>query len=66
MASKDAKWMPGPGQHNPTASNLSHSFGFGTSQRAKMGAKKNDTPGPGYYSLPSNVGVLASYQKPAN
>lgn len=65
-AGKESKWLPGPGNYESMVASFSHSYGFGKGQRSQIGGKKGDceVPGPGYYSLPTSVGALPSYQRP--
>ena len=43
--------VPGPGMYNVDSfTSKSPGFGFGSSKRADIGAKRLKTPGPGQYS----------------
>ena len=56
--------VPGPGNYQNNAEifkNKAPQFGFGSSKRPEIGAKKLQTPGPGSYKLPSKVGNLADF-----
>ena len=66
LAGPNSGKMPGPGNYNIDKYNLSHSYGFGKAERKTLDGKKaGQTPGPGQYMLPTYVGQLNAYQKPA-
>lgn len=56
--------VPGPGTYVNSAEKFKQSapsFGFGSSKRPEMGNKKQNTPGPGSYKVPSKIADVPSY-----
>jgi len=60
---KEQKMKPGAGTYN---GNLdlkikAPNFGFGTSKRPEVGFKKDKTPAPGHYRVPTKLMNVANY-----
>jgi hypothetical protein len=60
---KEQKCKPGAGTYNGThdTKRSSPRFGFGTSKRPDIGYKKDNTPAPGAYKVPTKIANTASY-----
>jgi hypothetical protein len=59
--------VPGPGNYVNSAEKLkatAPSFGFGTSKRPDIGAKKDQVPGPGSYKLRSKIADVPEFAMP--
>ena len=54
--------VPGPGNYNPKSpeKNRGPTYAFGTSPQREP-TKQSVAPGPGVYSVPSNIGNLPGY-----
>jgi len=59
ICAKPLNSNPGPGNYYKYGFKGGPSFGFGTSTR--MSIKKNDSPGPGSYKIPTKVRNLETY-----
>lgn len=60
---KEQKTVPGAGTytHGADMKRSSPKFGFGTSQRPAIGFKKDATPAPGHYKVPTKIADVAAY-----
>lgn len=60
---KEQKTVPGAGTYNATYDMKQNSprFGFGTSKRPDIGYKKDATPAPGHYKVPTRIADVAAY-----
>ncbi len=56
--------IPGPGAYSRDSSINGPKFGFGTDKRDHD--KKNSTPGPGAYKVPTKVADVNKYVMPHN
>lgn len=60
---KEQKTVPGAGTYKPEYDVKSNSprFGFGTAKRPTIGYKKDATPAPGHYKVPTKIADVAGY-----
>lgn len=60
---KEQKTVPGAGTyaHGVDLKKTSPKFGFGTSKRPVIGFKKDATPAPGHYKVPTKIADVAAY-----
>jgi hypothetical protein len=60
---KEQKTVPGAGTyaHGVDLKRSSPKFGFGTSKRPDIGYKKDATPAPGAYKVPTKIADVAHY-----
>lgn len=60
---KEQKTVPGAGTYtsNYNQKSKSPSFGFGSSKRPDIAGKRDNTPGPGNYKVPTKIADTASY-----
>lgn len=62
---KEQLAKPGVGTYNGThdTKRSSPRYGFGSSKRPDIGYRKDNSPGPGAYKLPSNISNVPKYMQ---
>jgi hypothetical protein len=60
---KEQSGKPGAGTYNATADmkRSSPRYGFGSSKRPDIGYRKDNSPGPGAYRLPSQISNVPKF-----
>lgn len=59
---KELNKNPGPGIYDNKSQLKGPKYGFGSSTRVQL--KYDNSPGPGFYKIPTQVGNVASYSMP--